>query len=200
MRIILSEEEYFERLSLILKRDFFPSLQEEFSEPERLSISQFQSLYTTEDNASFEELLARENERKRKKFERIYGGPPELVDDPSRRLLLKESSIDEWKYKRKPGEQSNLLLTWNSRVLDKTAPQINMQNTRFPGEKDTLNAKFKIPPSPGREQLAHSLTSKSGSVAKAKHNRQRTPSVPSYSLSDLKGLTPRRCNNQNKDK
>lgn len=195
MKTILTEEEYMERLGAILKRDFFPSLEDEFSEPERLSISEFQCLYTTEDNASFEELLARENERKRRKFERIYGGPPMLVDDPSRRLLLKESVVDEWKFKKNSG---NVLLIENSGKFEDTKkPVINVKNTRFnndPLTSSTAPNRFKVPPSPAREQLAHSLTvSSSQSTSKVTKNKQKnTPKVPNYSLEDLKALTPRR--------
>lgn len=200
MRSILNEEEYFERLGKILKRDFFPSLQEEFSETERLSISEFQSLYTTEDNASFEELLARENERKRAKFERIYGGAPELVDDPNRRLLLKASSVDEWKFKRKPQQKD--LLKWNDGIVDERSPRINIKNTRFPGKEDeskNTGKSFVIPPSPAREQLAHSLTASKPKKATGKVSdsvRRSTPRVPSYALDDLKALTPKRRNNK----
>lgn len=203
MRIILQEEEYMERLSSILKRDFFPSLQDEFSEPEKLSISEFQRIYTTEDNASFEELLSRENERKRKKFERIFGGPPEVLDNPDKRLLLKNSEIDEWKIKKIPFSDGRKIINWNgnTRIEDSQKPKINLKNTRFPDFKDEdlssinlpASQKFKIPQSPAREQLAHSLSSSMtpNRISKRKFGIN-TPKVPSYSLNDLKALTPRR--------
>ena len=196
MKTILNEEEYMTRLGAILKRDFFPSLEDEFSEPELLSISEFQCLYTTEDNASFEELLARENERKRSKFERIYGGPPSLVDDPSRRLFLKKSAVDEWKFKKIGGV---LLIENGGKTDDPRKPVINAKNTRFynsdPNGKSST-PRFKVPPSPAREQLAHSLTTSISTHPTAskvtKNKRKSTPKAPSYSLEDLKGLTPRR--------
>lgn len=201
MKIILTEEEYMERLGAILKRDFFPylELEDEFSEPEMLSISQFQSIYTTEDNASFEDLLSRENERKRQKFERIYGGPPARVDDPSRRLLLKESALDEWKFKKVSG--TLLIENGGSGKVDmddSRKPAINIKNTRFNTEPSAATPsstpnRFKIPPSPAREQLAHSLLTAQTSTAKtAKNKRKNTPKVPNYSMDDLKALTPRR--------
>ena len=194
MKTILSEEEYMERLGAILKRDFFPSLEDEFSEPERFSISEFQGLFITEDNASFEELLARENARKRQKFERIYGGPPELVDNPSRRLLLKESSVDEWKLRK--GSGVLLIENGGKPEADKRKPVINVRNTRFCSAEDTFKTslpanRFKVPASPAREHLAHSLTATGTKVTKQKR-KDHTPIVPNYSLEDLKALTPRR--------
>ena len=145
MKIVLSEEEYMKRLSLILKRDFFPSLlhleeEIEITDPERLSIEKFQSLYVTEDNASFAELLCRENERKRGKFERVFGGPARLVDDPSRRLLLQASVKDGIK---------NKFLTLSDAEGTKE-PTINLRNTRFNGEEEgaQMKMKMKIPDTP----------------------------------------------------
>jgi hypothetical protein len=199
MKIILNEEEYMERLGAILKRDFFPSLQDEFTEPEQLSISEFQSIFTTEDNASFEELLARENARKRTKFEKIYGGPALLVDNPSKRLLLQETKVDEWKIKGKKGDRtSGNLVSWNEKT-EKSA-KINLQNTRFQKDYDDetltifktseISGIFKIPQTPARELLAHSLTAPP--LVIKKQNTIRTPKVSKYSMEDLKGLTPRR--------
>lgn len=186
MKTVLNEEEYMERLGAILKRDFFPSLESEFSEPEQLSISEFQSLFTTEDNASFEELLARENARKREKFEKVYGGPALLVDNPSKRLLLQESRVDERKFKAKNDGKCKKL-KWTGR--DEKIPFINTSNTRFNNEEDQNMKKFRIPQSPAREQLAHALATPK--VSKQKSNSS-TPRVPKYSMDDLKALTPRR--------
>lgn len=197
MKIILSEEEYMERLGAILKRDYFPSLQDEFSEAEQLNISEFQSLFTTEDNASFEELLARENARKRAKFEKVYGGPAFLVDNPSKRLLLQESKVDEWKLKgKKEGKGDSNLISWSGTIENTSS--INLRNTRFQNDSDTstvykapdTSGRFRIPQSPAREQLAHSLAAPP--QLNKKQNNSMTPKVPKYSMEDLKGLTPRR--------
>ena len=195
MKIVLNEEEYMERLGAILKRDFFPSLQDEFTEPERLSISEFQSIFTTEDNASFEELLARENARKRAKFEKVYGGPALLVDNPSKRLLLQESKVDEWKMKDK--RDGAKLVTWSD--SDEKISKINMKNTRFQGDDQSFKAsetpgRFKVPQTPVREQLAHSLSAPPSTKVLKKQNTPRNTEVkvPKYSMEDLKGLTPRR--------
>ena len=202
MKTILSEEEYMERLGAILKRDFFPILQNEFSEPEQLSISEFQSLFTTEDNASFEELLARENARKRAKFQKVFGGPALLVDNLSKRLLLQESKVDEWKFKGK-GEGTAKSLTWSSST-EKIESKINLHNTRFKTDKISTESeiissklfdtpgRFRIPQSPAREQLAHSLmTTPTATTAKISKQKIK-PKVPKYSMEDLKALTPRR--------
>lgn len=204
MKIILNEEEYMERLGAILKRDFFPTLQDEFTEPEQLTINEFQSRYTTEDNASFEELLERENLRKRMKFEKVYGGPALLVDNPSKRLLLQESKVDEWKFKGKSGNKSKSI-AWTG-VEDEKNPKINLHNTRFRNGNTKLSPTslsntsstpigFRIPQSPAREQLAHSLTAPSPKTTATKVSKEkslRTPKVPKYSMEELKGLTPRR--------
>lgn len=237
MKIVLSEEEYMKRLSLILKRDFFPSLIDleeiELTDPERLSIDKFQSLYVTEDNASFAELLCRENERKRGKFERVFGGPARLVDDPSKRLLLQESvSV-------KDVMKSNTLSTFSdSKALStfsdskgNNEPRINLRNTRFNEEEEGFKVKipdtpmftfgtvaetpqrinnesnnlnlntsrFRVPPTPVREQLAHSLITNSSSNFNSLNGSTRRSSVKpataiklKYELSELKALTPQR--------
>lgn len=228
MKIVLSEEEYMKRLSLILKRDFFPSLIDleeiELTDTELLSIDKFQSLYVTEDNASFAELLCRENERKRGKFERVFGGPARLVDDPSKRLLLQESvSV-------KDVMKSNTLSTFSdSKGINE--PRINLRNTRFNEEEEGFKVKipdtpmftfgtvaetpqrinsesnnlnlntsrFRVPPTPVREQLAHSLITNSSSNLNSLNGSTRRSSVKpataiklKYELSELKALTPQR--------
>lgn len=173
-RIVLTEEEYFERLSAIIKRDFFPSLADA-TEEETASMARFQAQYTTEDNASFEELLARENERKRKAFERVHGAPAVICDDPSRRLLLSESKVDTERVKLLTGPAAS------------TKPTINIRATRFTSNS---SGSFRIPDTPSREQLGHSLAStpRSGSsvVKRTKKTQEK------YNLEDLKSLTPRR--------
>lgn len=173
-RIVLSEEDYFKRLSAIIKRDFFPSLAEA-TEKETASMAEFQAQYTTEDNASFEELLARENERKRKAFERVHGAPAVICDDPSRRLLLAESKVDSERVK---------LLTGPSHS---TKPTINIRATRF---NSNTPSSFRIPDTPSREQLGHSLVSTPCSGSSVSKRTKKTQEK--YNLEDLKSLTPRR--------
>lgn len=64
-----------------------------------ISLAEFQASYTSEDNASFEDLLERINSVKRQKYERIYGAPAMITDDPNRRLLYLPSTIDEARIK-----------------------------------------------------------------------------------------------------
>lgn len=194
MKTILSEEEYMTRLGAILKRDYFPTLQDDFSPPEQLNINEFQRLFTTEDNASFAELLARENERKRVKFEKIYGGPAALVDNPSQRILVKASEVDESKFKEKNNSKS---LGWNGSNDDSKRSYINLNNTRFnSGNASTpTGSKFRIQETPAREQLAHSLaTPKRPQSSKSTTPRvEKNKTTPrAYSMKDLKGLTPSR--------
>lgn len=250
MRIVLSEEEYMERLSSILKRDYFPSLLElenELSCSERLSLSSFQSNYTTEDNASFEELLERENKRKRDKFERVFGGSAELVDDPSRRLLLQDSKKYQQTGTFQAIENGKIRISSSSRLQN---PTIKLENTRFSRQKgsdvplfdstttattignnefvpttpnfdpdssdftpiftfgDVVSTpqrlantpnKFRVPPTPVREAIAHSLSvsarkanAKKSSSSKTKDLNRTPTTVSEYSLQDLKGLTPKR--------
>jgi hypothetical protein len=132
---VLSEEEYMARLSAIICRDFFPLLAEgsleALSSEEQVSLAQFQAKYTTEDDASFAQLLERENALKRAKYERVYGGPARLVDDPNRRLLLQPSRFDEH-YFKKP-VTAKLLTSGNATSPSSgTEPTILIQNTRLP--------------------------------------------------------------------
>lgn len=223
------------RLGAILKRDYFPSLRvldEELDETERLSLSVFQTRYTTEDNASFAELLERENATRREKYERVFGGPALLVDDPSRRLRLTDSAVDDSKFKR----PMRLLSGASAASM---APAINVQNTRFLSarkdvgspsslgslasltpfreregdflpmtplrpETETPGKFFRVPPTPVREQLAHSLASKrsSGRVSRdARRTPNNTDRRTAYDLDRLKTLTPKRAaaNDRNTD-
>lgn len=253
MKTVLTEEEYFARLSAILKRDFFPLLAELdgdgklLTESESRSLAQFQAEFTTEDNASFAELLARENERKRKGFERVYGAPAVLCDDPSRRLLLKDSAVDEEKV------GSRIAGGGTGSALTAHAPVINLRATRFdtrcvaahptagsqqpfnpavalsplplplphvpltpqinPSEEPIFTfgtvaatpvnlhsdgsetpSRYRIPPTPVREQVAHALAARESKPQATSRRRRsrRQPAVPKYSLSDLKSLTPKR--------
>ncbi len=227
MKQILSEEEYFAKLSAILKRDFFPSLAEldnEMSEVEVASLAHFQATYTTEDNASFEVLLARENERKRRGFERVFGATAMICDDPSRRLLLKDSVSDESKVKAITGTKDlfktpciNLAATrfsktqqvFSSNYSSSSSPllaQVPLTPQINPVEEPVFTfgtvaatpihlpsaetpSRFRLPPTPIREQIAHSLATRGDSSRVSKRKR---PQVPKYNLSDLKSLTPKR--------
>lgn len=60
-------------------------------------LNEYRAAVTSEDNASFEALVERENRARRKKYEKVYGGPALLVDDPSRKLLLMPSRPDSAK-------------------------------------------------------------------------------------------------------
>ncbi len=196
-RIVLTEEEYLERLGFIIKRDFFPLLLAEgneseaggysevdgFSEVERLNLSNFQSKYTTEDDASFSELFARENERKRRKFERVFGASALLCDDPNRRLLLQETTSDQSKVKR----PSITLKSTNTATA-----KINLQNTRFPSQKDSSGLRFKVPESPFREQLAHNLSATTSAKPVVKKKKASSTTTTTYDLEELKALTPKR--------
>lgn len=194
-RIVLTEEEYLERLGFIIKRDFFPLLLAEgnereaggfsevdgFSEVERLNLSNFQSKYTTEDDASFSELFARENERKRRKFERVFGASALLCDDPNRRLLLQETTSDQSKVKK--------LKSTNTATA---TAKINLQNTRFPSQKDSSGLRFKVPESPFREQLAHNLSATTSAKPVVKKKKASSNATTTYDLEELKALTPKR--------
>ena len=152
-------------MSKIICRDFFPILldhPEELSRAQQKSLSEFQAQYTTEDDASFASLMARENAEKGKKYERVYGGKPALVADESRRLLLQPTEADESKF-RKPSRQA-LPLAGHSAELN--GPSINIKNTRFPKRLHKRRHAPKTPessytlPSPNRGmQLDSSLFS-----------------------------------------
>ncbi len=58
------------------------------------TLEDYRSVITSEDNASFEQLMERHNSIKREKYERVYGAPALLADDPARKLLLMPSKHD----------------------------------------------------------------------------------------------------------
>lgn len=69
----------------------------EQAQPGQPSLEQYRAVVTSEDNASFEQMMERENSRKRGKFERVFGGPPRIADTPDRRLRLLPSASDSHK-------------------------------------------------------------------------------------------------------
>ena len=158
-------------------------------------MSEFQSLFTTEDNASFSELLERENARKRAKFIKIYGGPPELCDNPDKKLLLLRNDFEF-----KGGKEVE-----NSNII--SSPKIEIQNTRFTKrtEPSVSSQRFRIMESAAREQLAHSLSTPSRRRAEFASTPRLPPTTTTttittttFSLNDLKAFTPRRKPSNNK--
>ncbi|KAG5517942.1 hypothetical protein PMAC_000397 [Pneumocystis sp. 'macacae'] len=87
---VLDEDAYQQALSDIIKRDFFPDLLDmEAADPalsphtlspdtahvtRNLSLDQFLAKYTSEDNASFADLLARHNQRLRDAYRWAWDG------------------------------------------------------------------------------------------------------------------------------
>lgn len=144
--IVVEEEAYLGGMSQIIKRDFFPDLAvletEEayldaveradlvaaraacqklkgltsFGEEDGPSLEQYRALVTSTDNQSFEELLERENNTKRIRYERVFGGPAALVDDPTRRMLLAPSKSDSSRLDRDKARQSKRIETANTRL------------------------------------------------------------------------------------
>lgn len=121
--LVLSEEAYLGGMSRIIQRDYFPDLARLQAEEAYLdaveredlvgvnaacqrlqelkedqgdgpSLEEYRAVVTSEDNASFEQLQEDENALKRKKYQRVHGGPALLRDDPARRLLLLPSKTD----------------------------------------------------------------------------------------------------------
>lgn len=82
-RAVLSEEEYLERLEGVLKRQFYPELSAGKSQDETLTVEEFQTRYTTEDDASFGALLDKLNAQRQQRNERRFHNPDNL--DPLRR-------------------------------------------------------------------------------------------------------------------
>lgn len=80
-------------------------------------LEEFRAAVTSEDNASFESLMERHNSRKRVKFEKVFGGPARLVDDPARRLLLLGPSKVDHELINQQRHSSKSLNPANTRIL-----------------------------------------------------------------------------------
>ncbi|QSL65802.1 hypothetical protein MERGE_000080 [Pneumocystis wakefieldiae] len=101
---VLEEDAYQASLSEIIKRDFFPDLLEEGSQDilsslhnPNLSLDQFQATYTSEDNASFAEILERQNERKRDAYRWLWDNRNKIdsrrVKEEEKRQISSENSV-----------------------------------------------------------------------------------------------------------
>ncbi|EFC42023.1 predicted protein [Naegleria gruberi] len=72
-KIILSEEEYIKKVDYIIKRDYYPNLLSDSERKEnKMSLDQFLNKYTSEDNASFSEIMEEWKIRNKKLIEKIY--------------------------------------------------------------------------------------------------------------------------------
>lgn len=90
-KIVLQEDDYIRRLSAVIRRNYFSSSSQDTQDiPSSLppSIDAFHNKYTSQDNHSFERVLQRENERRRRVRERVYKNPGLLLTAPAQQLLL----------------------------------------------------------------------------------------------------------------
>mmetsp|Transcript_8416 Transcript_8416/g.14089 ORF Transcript_8416/g.14089 Transcript_8416/m.14089 type:complete len:202 (+) Transcript_8416:139-744(+) len=123
----LEEGEYFDRLELIIKRDFFPDLykfeqQEREEEPQneanrRMGLDEFLRRYTSEDNISFQELLEKDRQNFLKKISWMF-------DESAKYKKINQLAVDLGPHTAR--NQSNLLICQQS----KDNQAINSQNTR----------------------------------------------------------------------
>lgn len=110
----LDEDDYVEALSSIIKRDFFPDLDQRDKptvDTTGLSLDAFQAKYTSEDNASFQSVLHKQNEATRDKYSWIFDKEKKqlLLQCTNDSLLLHNNPsghldaihVDEWKYTAK---------------------------------------------------------------------------------------------------
>ncbi|KTW25936.1 hypothetical protein T552_03210 [Pneumocystis carinii B80] len=101
---VLEEDVYQEALSDIIRRDFFPDLHEEYSNEmvsslckKGLSLDEFQATYTSEDNASFSDILERQNERQREAYRWVWDNRNKIdsdrVKEEERRRIMAGNNI-----------------------------------------------------------------------------------------------------------
>ncbi|KAL9642116.1 hypothetical protein ABK040_007121 [Willaertia magna] len=75
-KIILAEEDYVNSIEYLIRRDFFPNLPlpicNNENELTKLSLDDFLNNYTSEDNASFNEIMERWKKKNEKQLEYMY--------------------------------------------------------------------------------------------------------------------------------
>ena len=158
---------------------------DELTSADGMSLDEFQSRFTTEDDASFDDILERFNAKQRERFAKLHGGPPLLRAPPDRRLLLapsisasepekgKETKISNTRFKRpyshrdKPSDP----ISHYRRVMEENddpgrTPQLSVGSSRYsiPSSRsgsgslteETPN-RFRMPPTPSRETTANNL-------------------------------------------
>lgn len=157
--IVLEEEIYTLALSKIIQRDFFPHLEDLNEEEEEdllllrgvqwqdLSLDQFQAVYTSEDNASFGEMLKAAQKKQRERLEQIFGeqafrkriaaGLPEDVllslrlgqGQDKERYLLQKSLDEPFEKESREISQALTLLKPDSIKATTNPFKHNIQNT-----------------------------------------------------------------------
>lgn len=139
--VTLDEDEYTKGISRIIRRDFFPSLQDmdtdnelqsapggeifgltstELAEQEedqtkKTSLNAFLSKFTSEDNASFNELLDHQNGCRREAYSFVYNGKNRI--EKARELAQIESPRSEKTIERKD-DRPPVLDTWTYKPLN----------------------------------------------------------------------------------
>lgn len=105
----IEEDEYIAGLSSIIERDFFPSLNslranagipENAIMPSTLTLDSYQQFYTSEDNASFVDIIKTQNEAKRKQYSYFYKG--EQIDHVNQlEIEGLAKPVNTWEYTAK---------------------------------------------------------------------------------------------------
>ena len=119
---VLEEEEYIDSLSSIIARDFYPLLSAP-NQTVNLSLDQFQTEYTSQDNYSFNQIIDKSNAERLEKYRPFY--EQKLI-----KAQPAEGSIDTWNHKIK----NNLI--FGPEGIDQTLPNtskkiISHSNTRL---------------------------------------------------------------------
>jgi hypothetical protein len=117
-RIVVDEDEYYDGLKKIIEKDFFPELDalraasgigtENTVGTPTLTLSQFTSKYTTDDNDSFDALVEKEQQKRAAQFKWINEPAMRLRDSQERArityLQKLEKSMEQGKTKNAEGE------------------------------------------------------------------------------------------------
>lgn len=95
--VVLDEDTYTDALSRIIARDFFPGLDDgaAAAAAPTLSLSAFQSRYTSEDNESFNRLIDRQNASRRRRLAWRWSGnsiPSTRLREERRRIAAANSA------------------------------------------------------------------------------------------------------------
>lgn len=103
-----------------------------------LSLDQFQARYTSEDNASFNEILEKMNMRKKEKYSWMYDQEKKSM------RLIEQSNNPEMKLLRQSGEESDLSQgNDDTSEMDKAAMQVALTDNRA-GTVPTWGYKVRI--------------------------------------------------------
>jgi hypothetical protein len=177
-KVVLREEEYLRILEGILRREYFPDLPPLLAFEEReYTLAQFQSQYTTQDDASFTKLLEKANAARSRLFNQRYTNPQSLLSPNVSFNLIDNNTASS----------SNLTINpSNTRIL--------ANNAVYKKPTATATRKNFVPMTPiTASDSPHSTTNSAASLSPAARNLLRSVRKRQlHSASPFGGSTPQR--------